>query len=112
MLNYGQGIFEGMKALKAKNGEIVLFRPEENGKRLNESGKRLLMPSYDVSKFVDAVKQALDRKYTDNQLAIPNNLRGMITVYEIMYDDYNYADEVYRFEINAWVGYEPRMQQF
>jgi len=64
------------------------------------------------SAFVDAVKQALDRKYTDNQLGIPNNLRGMITVYEIMYDDYNYVDEVYRFEINAWVGYEPRMQEF
>ena len=33
VLNYGQGIFEGMKALRAKNGEITLFRPEENGKR-------------------------------------------------------------------------------
>ena len=59
VLNYGQGIFEGMKALKAKNGDIVLFRPEENGKRLNESGKRLLMLSYDVNKFVDVVKQVV-----------------------------------------------------
>ena len=59
VLNYGQGIFEGMKALKAKNGDIVLFRPDENAKRLNESGKRMLMPSYDVNKFVDAVKQVV-----------------------------------------------------
>ncbi len=56
VINYGQGIFEGMKALKSKNGELLLFRPEENGKRLNKSSERILMPSYDVSKFVEAVK--------------------------------------------------------
>ncbi|HEY0090603.1 MAG TPA: branched chain amino acid aminotransferase, partial [Candidatus Lokiarchaeia archaeon] len=27
ILNYGQGIFEGLKALRTKNGEITLFRP-------------------------------------------------------------------------------------
>ncbi|MFX1256454.1 MAG: branched-chain amino acid aminotransferase [Promethearchaeota archaeon] len=59
VLNYGQGIFEGMKALKVKTGEIVLFRPEENGKRLNESAKRLLMPNYDVDKFIKVVKQVV-----------------------------------------------------
>lgn len=56
VLNYGQGIFEGMKALKNKNGENLLFRPEENGKRLNISADRLLMPNYDVGRFVEAVK--------------------------------------------------------
>lgn len=59
VLNYGQGIFEGMKALKTETGEIVLFRPEENGKRLNESAERLLMPAFDVNKFVEAVKQVV-----------------------------------------------------
>jgi len=37
VINYGQGIFEGMKALKGKNGEITLFRPKENAKRFNFS---------------------------------------------------------------------------
>ena len=59
VLNYGQGIFEGMKALKSKNGIISLFRPEENGKRLNISANRLLMPNYDVAKFVKAVKEVV-----------------------------------------------------
>jgi len=63
VLNYGQGIFEGMKALKAKSGEITLFRPEENGKRLNKSGARLLMPKYDVDKFVDAIKKVVKANY-------------------------------------------------
>ncbi|MFX1366751.1 MAG: branched-chain amino acid aminotransferase [Promethearchaeota archaeon] len=56
VLNYGQGIFEGMKALRAKNGEITLFRPEENAKRFNSSAKRMLLPEYDMDKFISAIK--------------------------------------------------------
>ena len=52
ILNYGQGIFEGLKALRAKNGKITLFRPEENAKRFNKSAKRLLMPTINIKKFV------------------------------------------------------------
>ncbi len=59
VLNYGQGIFEGMKALKGKNGEITLFRPDENGKRFNFSARRMLMPEYDVDKFIDTVKKVV-----------------------------------------------------
>lgn len=59
VLNYGQGIFEGMKALEAKNGDIVLFRPEENGKRLNKSAKRMLMPEFDEAQFLKQVKEVV-----------------------------------------------------
>ena len=59
VINYGQGIFEGMKALRAKNGDITLFRPEENGKRFNFSARRMLMPEYDLDKFIDAVKKVV-----------------------------------------------------
>ena len=59
ILNYGQGIFEGMKALRTRNGEIVLFRPKENAKRFNDSADRLLMPNYDVNDFVSAVKEVV-----------------------------------------------------
>jgi branched-chain amino acid aminotransferase len=59
ILNYGQGIFEGMKALRAKTGDIVLFRPEENAKRLNDSAERMLIPKYNPDKFVDAVKKVV-----------------------------------------------------
>ena len=37
VFHYGQAIFEGMKAYKAADGTIQLFRPEKNMKRLNES---------------------------------------------------------------------------
>ncbi len=59
VINYGQGIFEGMKALRAKNGEITLFRPKENGKRFNFSARRMVMPEYDLDKFTDAVKKVV-----------------------------------------------------
>ena len=59
VLNYGQGIFEGMKALKTKSGEITLFKPSENGKRFNQSAKRMLMPEYKIDKFVDAIKKVV-----------------------------------------------------
>ena len=59
VLNYGQGIFEGMKAIRAKTGDITLFRPEENAKRFNKSAKRMLMPEYDVNKFLDVIKKVV-----------------------------------------------------
>ncbi|MBY9005318.1 MAG: branched-chain amino acid aminotransferase [Candidatus Lokiarchaeota archaeon] len=59
ILNYGQGIFEGMKALKSKTGDITLFRPNENAKRLNISAKRLLMPCFDEKGFITAVKNVV-----------------------------------------------------
>ena len=59
VLNYGQGIFEGMKALRAKSGEITLFRPKENGKRFNKSAKRMLMPEYNIDKFLEVIKMVV-----------------------------------------------------
>jgi len=59
VLNYGQGIFEGMKALRTKDGDITLFRPEENARRLNKSASRMLMPNYDVELFIKALKQVV-----------------------------------------------------
>src|SRR6056300_293969 len=42
-LHYGQAIFEGLKAQKGANGEILVFRPDMNAKRFNESAKRMCM---------------------------------------------------------------------
>jgi len=44
IFHYGQSIFEGMKAYKDDNGDVFLFRPHENIKRLNISAKRLAIP--------------------------------------------------------------------
>lgn len=57
VLHYGQAIFEGLKAYKAKNGEILLFRPEKNMERVNISNDRLVIPRINVEDGVQAIKE-------------------------------------------------------
>ncbi|XP_057491669.1 branched-chain amino acid aminotransferase 2, chloroplastic-like [Actinidia eriantha] len=56
VLNYGQGLFEGLKAYRKHDGRIILFRPEENALRLMMGAERMCMPSPTIEQFVDAVK--------------------------------------------------------
>ncbi len=53
-LHYGQQCFEGLKAYRTREGDIQLFRPDENAKRMQNSCKRILMPEIPVEKFIDA----------------------------------------------------------
>uniref|UniRef100_A0ACD5TIL2 Uncharacterized protein n=1 Tax=Avena sativa TaxID=4498 RepID=A0ACD5TIL2_AVESA len=59
VLNYGQGLFEGMKAYRKSDGSILLFRPLENAMRMQTGAERMCMPSPPVEQFVDAVKQTV-----------------------------------------------------
>ncbi|KAK9949222.1 hypothetical protein M0R45_004755 [Rubus argutus] len=56
VLNLGQGLFEGMKAYRKQDGNILLFRPEENALRMRSGAERMCMPSLTVEQFVEAVK--------------------------------------------------------
>ncbi|MBQ5311963.1 MAG: branched-chain amino acid aminotransferase [Oscillospiraceae bacterium] len=56
-LHYGQADFEGMKAYRTEKGDIQLFRPYENAKRMNLSNDRLCIPAFDENDFVEAVKE-------------------------------------------------------
>ncbi len=38
VLNYGQGLFEGLKALRTAKDRVVLFRPFENAQRMADGG--------------------------------------------------------------------------
>lgn len=58
-LHYGQSCFEGLKAYRTKDGDINLFRPEQNAERMQRSCRRLLMPEIPTDKFIDAVKQVI-----------------------------------------------------
>ncbi|XP_029125914.1 branched-chain amino acid aminotransferase 2, chloroplastic isoform X1 [Cajanus cajan] len=59
VLNYGQGLFEGLKAYRKQDGRILLFRPEENALRLQVGAERMCMPSPTVEQFVEAVKDTV-----------------------------------------------------
>jgi branched-chain amino acid aminotransferase len=57
VLHYAQEIFEGMKAYKAEDGRILLFRPEQNAKRFNQSAERMAMPAVPEELFLKAVEE-------------------------------------------------------
>lgn len=59
VLHYAQEIFEGLKAYKTKDGQVNLFRPQENFKRFNRSAKRMVMPEVDEKFHLDALKELL-----------------------------------------------------
>lgn len=57
VLHYAQEIFEGMKAYRTADGRAVLFRPEENARRFNESARRMAMPELPEGDFIAAVEK-------------------------------------------------------
>lgn len=60
VLHYAQTIFEGLKAHKAANGDIHIFRPYENFKRFNGSATRMGMPQVTEEIFIDGLKQLIE----------------------------------------------------
>lgn len=58
-VHYGQQCFEGLKAYRTKNGDIQLFRPDQNAKRMNASCRRILMPEISEAQFIDACIQVV-----------------------------------------------------
>lgn len=58
-LHYGQAIFEGMKAYKNEKGEVSLFRPIENFKRMNKSAVRMAMPEVPEELFMGGLLELI-----------------------------------------------------
>lgn len=59
IFHYGQSIFEGMKAYKDEKGDIFLFRPTDNHKRLNISAHRMAIPQLPEDYFMDGLTALL-----------------------------------------------------
>ncbi|MED5350775.1 MAG: branched-chain amino acid aminotransferase [Candidatus Thermoplasmatota archaeon] len=81
VLNYGQGIFEGMKAQRTSKGRVVLFRPERNARRFQRGADRLGMPPVPETIFLDAVEQVV----VANQRWIPPTGRGALYVRPVLW---------------------------
>lgn len=56
VFHYGQEMFEGLKAYRSDEGKVLLFRPDMNAKRTNNTNKRLCIPQIPEEDFVEAVK--------------------------------------------------------
>ncbi len=55
-LQYGVSAFEGLKAHRTPANDIVLFRPADNARRLNQSAARLAMPAVTEALFLDGLR--------------------------------------------------------
>ncbi len=56
-LHYGQTCFEGLKAFTAKDGRVLLFRPDQNAARMQRSCDSLLMAKPTTEMFIEACKK-------------------------------------------------------
>ncbi|MFH2203387.1 MAG: branched-chain-amino-acid transaminase [Elusimicrobiota bacterium] len=75
-LSYGLGVFEGMKAERAADGRILLFRPEENARRLQRSAALFAMPPFPEDRFLRAVTGIVRR----NERFIPPAGKGTLYI--------------------------------
>ncbi|MCL1975727.1 MAG: branched-chain amino acid aminotransferase [Firmicutes bacterium] len=60
VLHYGVEVFEGLKAYHTEDDKILLFRPQANARRINNSSKRLCIPELPEEYFVQAIKELVD----------------------------------------------------
>ena len=58
-LHYGQEAFEGLKAFRGKEGKIRVFRTEENGKRIQDSARGIMMAPIPLDLFKKMVLMAV-----------------------------------------------------
>ena len=78
-LHYGQAIFEGMKAYKDDKGDVFLFRPDQNIKRLNKSAgcgdssfRKIVIEGLQTHRFRKRLGSAWYRQFTIRQtLCLP-----------------------------------------
>ena len=68
VFHYGQAIFEGLKAHRNEQGEVLLFRPIKNFERINASATRMCMPQIPQDIFMDGIKELiqLDKGWVPN----------------------------------------------
>lgn len=60
VFHYAQEIFEGMKAYRAPDGTVRLFRPLENVKRLNCSARRMCIPELPEEFALEAIRKFVE----------------------------------------------------
>ncbi|WP_114747877.1 branched-chain amino acid aminotransferase [Pleomorphovibrio marinus] len=59
-LHYGQSVFEGLKAYKNKEDEVLVFRADSNFRRLNESARRMCIPELPEEIFMEGMARLLE----------------------------------------------------
>ena len=56
VFHYAQEMFEGLKAYKTEDGRTLLFRPNKNIQRANNTNRRICIPEIPEEDFLQAIK--------------------------------------------------------
>ncbi len=59
VFHYGQEMFEGLKAYRSEDGRILLFRPDKNIERANNTNRRICIPEIPAEDFLQAIKEVV-----------------------------------------------------
>lgn len=81
VLSYGVACFEGLKVFRHADGSLWMFRPDENGKRLQRSGEALGLPVPSVEQFVAACRDVARSAAAD----VPEYRRGSLYLRPILF---------------------------
>jgi branched-chain amino acid aminotransferase len=81
VLHYAQEIFEGLKAYRADDGALTLFRPDANARRFRESARRMAMAELPEQVFVDSLEALVD---IDREW-VPDGPEGSLYLRPFMY---------------------------
>jgi len=76
VLNYGQGVFEGIKAYRSSKDRVIFFRLDNNAIRFYRSCKRLCIPPIQVEMFLKAIEEVVK----DNMDYIPPVEKGSLYI--------------------------------
>lgn len=74
VFHYGQAVFEGMKAYKDDNGDVFLFRPQQNIERINKSSKRMAIPEFPEEILMNGLKKIVSMEKAWVQPGTGNSL--------------------------------------
>jgi branched-chain amino acid aminotransferase len=59
VLHYSQTVFEGLKAYRTQDGSIKLFRAEQNFRRMNQSGERMVIPEIPENIALEGLRELI-----------------------------------------------------
>jgi branched-chain amino acid aminotransferase len=80
-LQYGLAVFEGLKAHRAPSGDVLLFRPRENARRLQRSAARLVMPDVPEALFLEGIKALIH----EDEKWIPAHGAGALYIRPVLF---------------------------
>ncbi|KAG0661417.1 hypothetical protein C6P46_004014 [Rhodotorula mucilaginosa] len=84
-LNYGASCFEGLKAFRQPDGQVKLFRPDENAKRLCHSAHIVSMPELPQDLFYEACHTAVAKNLQFVPPHAPHGAAGSLYVRPLLF---------------------------